>query len=116
MRSIRGKTVDEAENALGTFFTVRFAITSLLDGVLLRTKRRKCAVSGCEIPARARLGRRNDSWFVCGVHRKPVAEMLNEATVRYVDACNGASRSFTAEIINGLDAMADHSKELALAT
>ncbi len=106
-----------AEDALSAMLTIKYAILWLLDGARLRTKRRKCVVSGCEIPARGFIGRGMlpDPWLACGVHRRPISELLNAAHRDYVDQVSAAADVRMLRLITGLDDLADHSKELALA-
>ena len=92
-------------------------LATVWDSPALRIKRKKCVVSGCEIPARGRVGQRllTEPWTVCGIHRKPVCEMLNKAHEEKVSRYMDAQNHFTCEIVNGLDAMGDHENELFLA-
>ena len=77
----------------------------------------KCIVSGCEIPARAKLGTKilSEPWFVCGVHRRVLTDLLNKAHGDYLKLCKQAGREKYCAIINGLDKLGNHEDELALA-
>ena len=123
-----GKYIQQLEDSMVAMLSVRHFIGTIWNGARLRTKRRKCIVSGCEIPARAKLGSKivAQPWLACGVHRKPVADMLNAAGNKYVklvdqarDQANElikqAHREKYCAIINGLDKLGNHEDELALA-
>ena len=72
----------------------------------------KCVVSGCPNGARGTLrhGGLSFAFEVCGVHRKPVAMLLNKAA----EPLHAARGLATVEVIEGLDALGDHSAEASL--
>ena len=87
------------------------------DSVRLRAVRRKCIVSGCEIPPRGTIGKGivAEPWPVCGVHRKPVSEVLQMATSDYREAVTEAKRKHVVAVVNGLNDLGCHEDEIALA-
>ena len=87
------------------------------DSVTLRAKRRKCIVSGCEIPARGRIGYRilSEPWTVCGFHRASVANVINEAQSSYHYSLAEITHKRARDLTNGLNALGCHEDELTLA-
>lgn len=76
----------------------------------------KCVIAGCEIPRRHEI-KQSDlgvRFWVCGEHRKELAELLNREGIPITE-----SRRFAVQrVIEGVHDMGDHSmeKNLALAT
>ena len=84
----------------------------------------KCIVSGCEIPARAQLQSPlfTTPWWACGVHRRVIVDLVNEAHKAYRARREIAHEAATKILVEGMDALGDHEAEreleypLALAT
>ena len=73
----------------------------------------KCVLAGCEIPRRHELKHMDLGvrFWVCGEHRKPLAELLNRCVRDVTEARTGAVQ----KVIDGVDSMGDHSMEKNLA-
>lgn len=73
----------------------------------------KCIVSGCEIPARGDL--KSDlfmtPWWACGVHRRALADLINEAQKEYRKKRELAHKAASDIMNEGLDAMGNHIAE-----
>lgn len=108
---------DPTEDMLSAYAAIRYHVSTTWDSVRLRIRRRKCIVSGCEIPSRGRLGKGilAEPWTACGVHRKSLSELLNTAQSARTTAALDANHAFTASLVDGLNDLGCHEDELKLA-
>ena len=84
------------------------------DSVRLRAKRRKCIIAGCEIPARGVIGI-DFQWYVCGIHRGPVSDVIAHAHTKRLQARIRAAERYRKDLVCGLNKLGCHEDELALA-